>query len=67
MNKKDDRALKTGVELISSFFEKLNADKKKYSNPEVVNVILELNTQGKLTHTNISNALDKLREKNEKK
>ena len=67
MNKKDDRALKTGVELISSFFEKLNADKKEYSSPEIVNTILELNNQGKLTHTNISNALDELREKNEKK
>ena len=67
MNKKNDPKLKTGVELISSFFEKLNIDKKKYPSPEIVSIIVELYNKGKLSHTNISNSLDELRERNEKK
>ncbi len=67
MNKKNDRNLKTGVELINSFFEKLNTDKQEYPSPEIVSIIVELYNKGKLSRTNISNSLDELREKNEKK
>ena len=64
MNKKNNNTLKTGIEVINTFFEKLNIDKNKYSNQQVVNIILKLYSSGKLSQTNISNALNEIREEN---
>ena len=62
MNDKNNNTLKTGTEVINSFFEELNIEKDKYSNQKVVNLILELYSSGKLSQTNISNSLDTMRE-----
>ena len=61
MNKENNRKPKTGSELISSFFEQLNKNRNQYPCPEIIEIIVNLHKQNKLTKTNIANALEEIR------
>ena len=52
---------KTGAEIVTSFFDSLN--KIPEINTDVVEVLVRLQNQGKLSPTNISNELDVLRKR----
>lgn len=52
---------KTGVEIVSSFFGSL--DKISGINADVVEILVRLHNQGKLSSANISNELAALRER----
>ncbi len=64
MSEENNKKPKTGAELIKSFFKKLNEDKDQYSCPEIIDIIISLHNKGNLSSTNISNALDEIRSKN---
>ena len=62
MNNKKNTKPKSGSELISAFFDQLNQNKKQYPCPEVIDEIVNLHNKDKLSPTNISNALDEMRD-----
>jgi hypothetical protein len=54
-----EESLKSGSEIVDTFFENLSPSDKL--NKEVVDALKKLQKAGKLTPTNISNALDTIR------
>ena len=51
--------IKTGEEFLKDFFNQIQNDKDL--NKKVVALLVKLQAEGKLTNTNISNELDKIR------
>jgi hypothetical protein len=56
-----DNEIKSGKEILDDFFEKMG--EIEGVDPQVAAAIKQLYDDGKLTHTNLSNALAALREK----
>ena len=59
----NNETLKSGTELISSFFKELSDKKEQYPDSETIEAILKLYKENLLTPPRVANLLQEIREK----